>query len=71
MHVEWTGRCSFLTRCIVETRDGKKYYEPGPKSSEMQRLNTSFMQLHSASSLANILGLAGMIFYGFVLADKL
>nr|POF17337.1 putative mitochondrial outer membrane protein [Quercus suber] len=54
-----------------ETRDGKKYYEEGPKSPEMQRLNKSFMRLHGASSLTNIIGLAGMIFYGFVLADKL
>ncbi|EMD01112.1 hypothetical protein BAUCODRAFT_29508 [Baudoinia panamericana UAMH 10762] len=54
-----------------ETRDGKKYYDPGPKSPEMQRLNSSFGVLHGASSLANVIGLVAMLYYGFVLADKL
>lgn len=55
----------------VETRDGKRYYDPGPQSSEMQRLNSSFAKMHGASSLANIIGTAAMIYYGFTLAEKL
>ncbi|KAI6867179.1 hypothetical protein KC338_g4513 [Hortaea werneckii] len=54
-----------------ETRDGKKYYDPGLKSQEMQRLNSSFSKLHGASSLSNVVGLAAMLFYGVVLAEKL
>jgi len=54
-----------------ETRDGKKYYDPGPKSLEMQRLNSSFMKLHGASSLSNLIGLGAMVYYGFTLAEKL
>ncbi|KAH9827462.1 putative mitochondrial outer membrane protein [Teratosphaeria destructans] len=54
-----------------ETRDGKKYYDPGPKSTEMQRLNSSFGKLHGAASLANIIGLGALIYYGVVLAEKL
>jgi len=53
-----------------ETRDGKKYYDAGPKSPEMQRLNSQFAKLHGVSSLSNVLGLAAMIYYGFVLAER-
>lgn len=59
------------TDALVETRDGKKYYDPGPKSLEMQRLNKSFMRLHGASSLSNLAGLLAMVYYGFTLAEKL
>ncbi|KAK3626957.1 hypothetical protein LTR56_019496 [Elasticomyces elasticus] len=54
-----------------ETRDGKRYHDPGPKSTEMQRLNSSFNYIHSASSLSNLIGTGAMIFYGFVLAEKM
>lgn len=54
----------------TETRDGKKYYDAGPKSPEMQRLNSQFARLHGVSSLSNVLGLAAMIYYGFVLAER-
>ncbi|KAK0786415.1 hypothetical protein LTR02_012549 [Friedmanniomyces endolithicus] len=54
-----------------ETRDGKRYYEAGPKSEEMQKLNSSFTYLHSAASLSNLVGTGAMIFYGFVLAEKM
>jgi len=37
----------------------------------MQRLNSSFAKLHGAASLSNVIGLASMLFYGVVLADKL
>ncbi|KAK4554875.1 hypothetical protein LTR86_008023 [Recurvomyces mirabilis] len=54
-----------------ETRDGKRYYDPGPKSDAMQKLNTSFSILHSASSIVSLVGTGYMIYYGFVLADRL
>ena len=56
---------------VAETRDGKRYYDPGPKSAEMQRLTSSFMMLHGASSLASLVGTIAMIYYGFELADRL
>lgn len=37
----------------------------------MQRLNSSFAKLHGAASLSNVIGLASILFYGVVLADKL
>jgi len=54
-----------------ETRDGKRYYEAGPKSPEMQKLNTRFATLHGVSSLSNVLGLVAMIYYGFTLAEQI
>ncbi|TKA81324.1 hypothetical protein B0A55_02769 [Friedmanniomyces simplex] len=54
-----------------ETRDGKRYHDAGPQSAEMQRLNSSFTYLHSASSLSNLIGTGAIIFYGFVLAEKI
>ncbi|KAF2172561.1 hypothetical protein M409DRAFT_50236 [Zasmidium cellare ATCC 36951] len=54
-----------------ETRDGKRYYDPGPKSPEMQKLNSSFMRLHGVSSLSNLVGLGALLVYGFTLAEKI
>ncbi|KAL9087557.1 MAG: hypothetical protein Q9159_003573 [Coniocarpon cinnabarinum] len=54
-----------------ETRDGKKSYDAGPHSPEMQRLNKKFGQLHGVSSLANVVGLAALIFYGGTIADMI
>ncbi|KAM0720411.1 hypothetical protein Q7P37_004547 [Cladosporium fusiforme] len=54
-----------------ETRDGKKYYDAGPKSPEMQRLNASFGKLHGISSALNLLGTFAMIYYGATLAELL
>lgn len=65
------GECLRLMNDSLETRDGKRYYDPGPKSAEMEKLNSSFMWLHSASSLANLVGLGAMVYYGIVLAEKI
>ncbi|KAG9190829.1 hypothetical protein G6011_08917 [Alternaria panax] len=54
-----------------ETRDGKKSYDAGPHSKEMQALNKQFAILHSVSSMVNMVGLGAMIWYGAVLADGL
>ena len=59
------------TNTVVETRDGKKYYDPGEKSPEMKRLNASFGKLHGISSGLNLLGTFAMIYYGATLAELL
>lgn len=56
---------------LIETRDGKRYYDPGPKTPEMQRLNSSFAKLHGASSLSNVVGLGAMVLYAFTLAEMM
>lgn len=52
-----------------ETRDGKKSYDNGPHSKEMQALNKQFAILHGVSTVVNLIGLGAMIWYGAVLAD--
>ncbi|KAJ9602103.1 hypothetical protein H2200_013463 [Cladophialophora chaetospira] len=64
------------TKCMrqrkhQETRDGKKSYDPGPHSQEMQLLNKKFSYLHGASSLVNMIGWFAMVWYGFYLGDRL
>ncbi|ORX89215.1 hypothetical protein BCR34DRAFT_581868 [Clohesyomyces aquaticus] len=52
-----------------ETRDGKKSYDKGPHSKEMQALNHKFGVLHGASSVLNLGGLIAMIWYGGLLGE--
>ncbi|KAH7382202.1 hypothetical protein BKA66DRAFT_463986 [Pyrenochaeta sp. MPI-SDFR-AT-0127] len=54
-----------------ETRDGKKSYDAGPHSKEMQELNKRFGILHGVSTLINLGGLGAMIWYGGVLGEAL
>ena len=54
-----------------ETRDGKKSYDAGPHSKEMQELNKQFGVLHGISSLINLVGLGAMVWYGGVLGTGL
>ncbi|KAJ4361776.1 hypothetical protein N0V83_010716 [Neocucurbitaria cava] len=54
-----------------ETRDGKKSYDAGPHSKEMQELNRRFGVLHGVSSLVNLVGLGAMVWYGGVLGEGL
>ena len=54
-----------------ETRDGKKYHEPGPHSKEMQRLNRAFGRMHGVSALTNLVGLGVTVWYGVLLAERL
>jgi len=54
-----------------ETKDGKKYWQEGDKSVEMQRLNKRFSVLHGVSSLVNLVGVIATVYYGFVLGDRL
>ncbi|KAI5804323.1 hypothetical protein EDC01DRAFT_642889 [Geopyxis carbonaria] len=58
-------------RKAQESRDGKKYYETGPKSKEMQTLNRKFAYVHGVSTLVNLAGFFAVVSYGFVLGDKL
>lgn len=37
----------------------------------MQKLNSSFMRLHGASSISNLVGLGALLVYGFTLAEKM
>ena len=52
-----------------ETRDGKKSYDSGPHSSEMQSLNRRFGVLHGVSSMVNLVGFGAMVWYGGVLGE--
>jgi hypothetical protein len=52
-----------------ETRDGKKSWDEGPHSQEMQALNKKFGMLHGVSTLVNMVGLGAMIWYGAVLGE--
>jgi hypothetical protein len=54
-----------------ETRDGKKSWDEGPHSKEMQELNRKFGVLHGVSSLTNLVGFLGMCWYGVLLAESL
>ena len=54
-----------------ETRDGKKSYEKGPHSREMEALNRRFGILHGVSSLVNLVGFLGMCWYGVLLGEGL
>lgn len=54
-----------------ETRDGKKSYDKGPHSEEMQKLNKQFGVLHGISSLTNLVGFLGMCWYGVLLGEGL
>lgn len=54
-----------------ETRDGKKYHDPGEHSAEMRRLNRAFGTMHGVSALTNLAGLAVTVWYGVLLAGRL
>lgn len=54
-----------------ETRDGKRSYDEGPHSKEMQVLNRRFMVLHGWSSGVNLVGLCATVAYGFYLGGRL
>ncbi|KAN0114965.1 protein of unknown function (DUF4149) domain containing protein [Hyaloscypha variabilis] len=54
-----------------ETKDGKKYHDPGPHSTKMQQLNSSFNTMHSLSALLNLAGYVSTCFYGFSLASRI
>lgn len=54
-----------------ETRDGKKSYDQGPHSPEMERLNKKFGALHGASAGINLVGIGAIVWYGFYLGARM
>ena len=56
---------------LLETRDGKKSYDPAPHSSEMQKLNKAFGRMHGCSSLLNLVAFLTTAYYGVVLAERI
>lgn len=54
-----------------ETRDGKRSYDEGPHSKEMEALNRRFGVLHGVSSLVNLGGFLAMCWYGVLLGEGL
>lgn len=55
----------------VETRDGKRSYDPAPHSKEMVALNKRFGRIHGMSSLVNMVSFIATIYYGAVLSKRL
>lgn len=62
---------SKLTVWTLETRDGKKSYDPAPHSKEMQQLNKAFGRMHGISSLLNLAGFLATLWYGVHLAERI
>ena len=60
-----------MLRKHQETRDGKKSYDKGPHSKEMEVLNHRFSVLHGVSSAVNLVGFLGMCWYGVLLGEGL
>lgn len=58
-------------RKVQETKEGTKYYDEGPKSDAMKKLNSRFGKIHGASALLNLIGLMGTVAYGVVLGSNL
>ncbi|KAK7531675.1 uncharacterized protein J3D65DRAFT_578290 [Phyllosticta citribraziliensis] len=54
-----------------ETRDGKKSYDAGPHSEEMQALNRKFAILHGVSSATNLVVLGAVVAYAFLVGARL
>jgi hypothetical protein len=62
---------SMKRRKHQETREGKKYWEEGPKSEAMKSLNKEFSKLHGISSLVNLVEILVTVYYGVVLSQRL
>lgn len=58
-------------RRIQETKEGKKYYDEGPKSEAMQKLNSRFGKVHGISSMLALVGVLATGVYGGVLGTSL
>lgn len=58
-------------RKIQETKEGKKYYDEGPKSETMKKLNSKFGRIHGVSSLLGLVGFMSAAAYGVVLGSNL
>lgn len=67
----WLDLRGLLLMIVTETRDGKKSYDAGPHSTEMEKLNRSFGKMHGISSLINLGALISTVWYGFTLAARI
>jgi hypothetical protein len=69
---ESSGNClGNVLKIWLESKDGKKCFDPPPHSKEMQKLNKAFGSVHGASLLLNMAALIATIWYGVTLADRL
>jgi hypothetical protein len=74
--LNWFGLGPMTTTVIKkrkhqETKDGKKYFEQGPHSDAMRKLNKQFGMLHGLSSLANLFEIIATIAYGVILSQRI
>lgn len=60
-----------VTDWSLAKRDGKQWYEEGPKSDEMRALSKKFGILHGISSLLNLGTIIATIVYGFTLGSRI
>lgn len=60
-----------LTDWYLAKRDGKQWYEEGPKSDEMRALSKKFGILHGVSSLLNLGTIIATVAYGFTLGSRI
>ena len=60
-----------LSQSNIESKDGKKHYDSGSQSEEMQKLNRVFAGWHGASALVNLVGIGFTVWYGFSLAERI
>lgn len=58
-------------RKAQEAKEGKKYYDEGPKSEAMKKLNSKFGRIHGISSLLGLVGFLSAAAYGVVLGSSL
>ncbi|KAF2664050.1 hypothetical protein BT63DRAFT_460351 [Microthyrium microscopicum] len=58
-------------RKAQETKEGKKYWDEGPKSEEMKKLNSDFGKLHGISAMVNLIEILVTMFYGVIIAARL
>jgi len=56
---------------VLETKDGKKSYDPAPHSSDMLKLNKAFGKMHGISTLVNLAGFVATIWYGVLLSERI
>lgn len=54
-----------------ETRDGKKYFDAGPHSEAMKKLNKKFGMLHGVSSIVNLVALLATGYYASEIAGRM
>lgn len=54
-----------------ESKEGKRYFDEGPKSDAMKKLNSKFGRIHGVSSLLGLVGFGAAAAYGVVLGSSL